>query len=327
MQRGKTKDLNLVSNPTEMKIILKEGKMALGEYEKRVMVAGVNFSGVWGDKVSNLEKMKAQIRQAAQIGVNIIVFPELSLSGYECGEEARAENKPCSMHVKLAETIPGPSTEEIAKLTKELGVYVIFGMPEKDVINPDIRYISAPVIGPQGLIGTYRKLHLAPTPIFTEPICFKAGPPELPLFETRYGLIGVQICYDFWLVPELTRLLYLQGARIVFNLAGSAAGPGKAEFMVQQTGCRATESLIYTVSCNHVGKDRTLSYYGHATIAGPLFPRLNKIFAEGGEREEIVSATLDLGALDLWQGYMKIKEVGRWKFISEQYKIIAEGKG
>lgn len=300
--------------------------MAPGEYEKSVMVAAVNFLGVWGNKADNLEKMKVQIRQAAQIGAKIIAFPELALSGYECGEEARAENRPCSMHAKTAETIPGPATEEIAKLTKELEVYVIFGMSEKDAKDPNIRYISAPVIGPEGLMGTYRKLHLAPLPIFTEPLCFKPGPPELPVFETRYGLIGVQICYDFWLVPELTRLLYLKGARIVFNLAGSAAGPGKAQFIVQQTGCRATESLIYAVSCNHVGKERTLSYYGHSTIAGPLFPRMSKIFAEGEEAEEIVCASLDLGALELFQSHLKIKKIGIWKFIAAEYEKIAKGE-
>lgn len=298
--------------------------MASGEYEKSLMVAAVNFLGVWGDKAANLEKMKIQVRQACQIGAKIIVFPELALSGYECGEEARAENKACSMHIKGAETIPGPATEEIIKLTKELGVYVIFGMPEKDPKDPSIRYISAPVIGPEGLIGTYRKIHLSPLPIFTEPICFRGGPPELPVFETRYGPIGVQICCDFWIFPELTRLLYLRGARIVFNPTSSPAGPGKAEFIVQQTGCRASENFIYTVSCNRVGKERTLYYYGHSTIAGPLFPRMNKIFAEGEETEEIVCASLDLGALELWQSNIKFKEIGRWKFISEQYKRIAE---
>jgi len=205
-------------------------------------------------------------------GANIIAFPELALSGYECGEEARSDKKPCAMHTEAAETIPGPSTEEIAKLAKELAVYVILGTPEKDDKDTNIRYVSAAIIGPEGVIGRYRKVSLAPLPIWTEPICFTPGS-ELPVFETKYGPIGIQLCMDFWKVPEYSRILYLKGARVIFNLSGSSSGPGKNEFMTEVKGCRGSESLVYTVSCNHVGKERTLSYYGHGTIAGPLYPR------------------------------------------------------
>jgi predicted amidohydrolase len=291
------------------------------KYEKTVAVACVNWHGTWGDKVANLEKIMAKISEAAQLGANIVVFPELALSGYECGEEVRKEQKPCSMHVEAAETIPGPATERVGKLTRELGVYVIFGMPEKDSRNPDTRYISAPVIGPDGLIGRYRKLHLAPTPIFTEDICFKPGN-ELPVFETNYGPIGVQICADFWNMPELSRILYLKGARIIFNLAGSAAGPGKSEFMTHQTAGRAIDSFVYTASCNHVGKERALSYYGHSTIAGPAFPRLSKIFAQGGEGEEIVMATLNFEWLHYMQSMIDVKKIGNWALIVKEYKQL-----
>lgn len=238
------------------------------KYEKVVTVSAVNFNPVWGDKAANLEKIKRMVTQAAQIGSNIIAFPELALSGYECGEEARRDKKPCAMHVAAAETIPGPSTEEIAKLTKELGVYVLLGMPERDAKDPDVRYISVAVIGPEGILGRYRKIAVAPPPIWTEQLCgFKPGN-ELPVFETRYGPIGVQICAAFWIIPEYTRILCHKGARIIFNCTGSNVGPGKIERMPQVTSTRGNESFVYAVSANLVGKERTISYYGHSCIAG-----------------------------------------------------------
>ncbi len=292
------------------------------KYEKTVTIACVNWSGVWGNKAANLEKMKGRVVEASKTGANIIAFPELALSGYECHEEARRDQKPCSMHQQAAETIPGPSTEEIAKLAKELGVYVIFGMPERDSKDPGVRYISAAVVGPEGILGSYRKINLGPPPKFTELICFRPGS-ELPVFETTYGPIGIQICKDFWIVPECSRILFLKGARIIFNLAGSPTGPGRDKFITQQTGCRSAESHIFTASVNHVGKERTLSYYGHSTIAGPSFPVQTRIFAQGGYAEEIVSATLSFESLHYSQSVSDVKNEVDWKLIANEYKQIA----
>ena len=73
-------------------------------------------------------------------------------------------------------------------LTRKLDIYVAFGMPEQDRDDPDTCYISCPLIGPDGLIGTYRKVHIGPLPMFTETKCFKGGN-AVPVFETRYGLV------------------------------------------------------------------------------------------------------------------------------------------
>ncbi len=200
------------------------------------------------------------------------------------------------MHKELAETIPGPSTNEIIALARDLDVYIIFGMPEKDEKNPDTLYISSVVTGPEGLLGAYRKLHLAPLPRFTESLCFSPGN-EIPVFKTRYGIIGVLICYDFYFFPELARIMALKGANLLVNTSASTTGPGKPYFLVQQTGSRATENCVYAASANLVGKEQSNSYYGHSVIAGPLTPRPAFIFAEGGETEEIVSATLSLKRL------------------------------
>jgi len=270
------------------------------KYEKTVTVSVVNFATVWGNKAANLAKIKSMITSASQIGSNIIAFPEMSLTGYECGEEARRDGKACSLHEEAAETIPGPSTEEVVELAKELGVYVLFGMPERDAKDPEVHYNSVAVIGPEGVLGSYRKIHLSSLPIWTDEICYRPGN-TIPVFETRYGPIGVQICQDFWVYPELSRILWLKGARLIFNCAGSAIGPGKTQLITQTTACRGAESFIYAASANLVGTERTISYYGHSTIAGPAFPSTIKVFAQGGEREEIVTATLSFERLHhLW---------------------------
>ncbi|MDO8690397.1 MAG: carbon-nitrogen hydrolase family protein, partial [Dehalococcoidia bacterium] len=140
-----------------------------------VTVGAVNWKGVWGDKSANLEKMKAKIREAARLGIDMLCFPELALTGYECSDEASSRQGPCALHAEGAETIPGPSTKEIAGLARELGIYVILGMPERDASDPRTLYISAAVVGPEGILGSYRKLHLATPPTWTEYYCFKPG--------------------------------------------------------------------------------------------------------------------------------------------------------
>lgn len=266
------------------------------EYQETVSVACVNFCPEWGDKAANLSKIKAVSKQAADQGNNIIVFPELALTGYGCERKTDEAKKPCSMHHELAETVPGSATDEITDLARKLDVYIIFGMPEKDRTDPDILYISSVIIGPEGLLGAYRKLHLAPLPRFTESLCFSTGN-EVPVWTTRYGIIGILICYDFYFFPELARIMTLKGAELLVNTSASTSGPGKPYFIVQQTGSRATENCVYAASANLVGKERTKSFYGHSVIAGPLLPRPAFIFAEGGETEEIVSATLSLKKL------------------------------
>ena len=261
-----------------------------------VSVACVNFSTKWGNKAANLARIKAMSRQAARQGSQVIVFPELALSGYECADMQTGGKKSCAMHGDLAETVPGPSTRDICALARELGVCIVFGMPERDETDPDLLYICSVIAGPQGLIGKYRKLHLAPLPRFTERLCFTPGD-SIPVFPTRFGTLGVLICYDFYFYPELARIMTLKGADLLINTSASGTGPGKPCFITQQTGCRATENGVYAASANLVGKERTNSYYGHSVIAGPCPPRPATVFARGGDTEEIVSATLNLNML------------------------------
>ena len=285
--------------------------------QKTVSIACINFSTRWGDKASNLSKMKKLTAEAARQGNNMVVFPELALSGYECSKGGSREMNSCRMHRESAEVIPGPSTDEMRALAKKLDVYIIFGMPEQDKSNPDVRYISSVVIGPEGILGAYRKIHLAPLPRFQESICFSPGN-NIPVWQTRYGTIGVLICYDFYFFPELARIMALKGATLLINTSASAAGPGKADFIVQQTGCRATENLVYAASANLVGKERTKEYYGHSVIAGPCTPRPAFVYAEGGETDEIVSATLSFPKLAAYNDMLNWKQSRRSHLIDTE---------
>jgi predicted amidohydrolase len=291
-------------------------------YQKTVSVACINFHTAWGDKAVNVAKMKRFTAEAAGQGNNIIIFPELALSGYECSEDISAEKKSCQMHRELAEVIPGPSTEEMAQLAKDLDVYIIFGMPEQDKTNSDRRYISSVVIAPQGILGAYRKIHLPPAPRFTESLCFCPGD-AVPVWETRYGNIGVLICYDFYFFPELARIMALKGATLLINTTASAAGPGKPYYLVQQTGARATENLVYAASANLVGKERTKTYYGHSVIAGPHNPKPAFVFAEGGETEEIVSATLSFPRLRAYTELLDWKKRRRSQLINKEMNKVS----
>ena len=105
--------------------------------------------------------------------------------------------------------------------------------------------------------------------------------------------------------------------------AASASGPGKPYYIVQQTGSRATENLVYAASANLVGKERTKTYYGHSVIAGPHHPRPAYVFAEGGETEEIVSATLSFTDLKSYTEKLDWKKNRQFQLINQEMSKFA----
>jgi predicted amidohydrolase len=214
----------------------------------------------------------------------------------------------------------------MAGLAKELNMYVLFGMPERDAKDPQKKYISTAIVGPEGVLGSYRKMHLATPPVWTEYYCFKPGN-DLPVFETRYGPIGIQICADFWMYPELSRLLLLKGARIIFNTVGSAISPGKIDLMVNETTSRGQSTQCYIVSCNHIGTERTISYYGNTTIGGPGFPKFQRTLVRSESIEEIVWATVSFETLARSRQIFLVKEAGNWDLIAREYRKVADSMG
>ena len=295
-------------------------------------VAAVNFAPVDDDKHATVEKMIDNVREAGRQGADLVVFPENAIPGPEdC--TCREVGGPCPAHLEDAETIPGPMTDAVQKVAHEFDLYVCFGMAEADADDPRVLYKAAAVVGPDGALGSYRKVHLGTLPWVTEGITYQPGD-SLPVFPTRFGGIGVQICYDFWFNPELTRILALKGAQLIVNCAGSFEAPGRKDTMTATAVARAAENLVYTVTSNSTGgpgdanrysgseltsSKRASVFTGNSLITGPAFPRFGEVLAQAGDMEEIVFATLSGDRLARWDAVFPWPEWrrGRLKGASE----------
>ena len=192
-----------------------------------ITVGCVNFASVERDKAATLDRILGIVSDAARQGCDLVVFPELALNTWGSCPDCAAAHSPCGWHIEQAELIPGPSTEAVAALAADLGIHVVFGMEESDPAAAGVIYNAAAVVTPDGVLGSYRKIHLG---IPLETNRFTPGD-ALPVFETRLGPIGISICYDFYNNPELSRILALKGARILVNPTGSRNLPGKAAMM------------------------------------------------------------------------------------------------
>ncbi|MEM1515773.1 MAG: carbon-nitrogen hydrolase family protein [Candidatus Bathyarchaeia archaeon] len=254
------------------------------KYYRNVTVAVVNFHAEWGNKRANLEKIKRYIERAHKEKVDLILFPELALTGAEVESEIK-------MHRELAEPIPGPTTIEMAEFSRKFNMYIVWGMPEIDR-NNGLYYNTAVIVGPEGLLGVYRKIH----PWVPERWCSKGS--DYPVFETKFGPIGIGICYDNYFFPEVARIYALKGVRLYLNPTAVPVieGFGVHDFIVHQLLARAGENLFYVASADLVGKELTIKFAGYSLIAGPCHPKLSHIYAGPAsmENEEMLIATLDL---------------------------------
>lgn len=303
-------------------------------YPDIVTVACVNFAGVASDGTSSkryrLDKMINQVRDAKRQGAQLVVFPESALGalGSTC-DACAVESGPSPAHLAWAETIPGPSTDVLAELAAELELYIVFGIDEVAPERPGHLHNSAVLVGPEGIVGTYRKLHLG------HPLETRHYTPgnQLPVFQTALGPIGILICYDFWSNPELSRLLALKGARILVNPTRSAANPGKADYVRNTTVVRAQENLCYAISANWTGPAAGEGgSVGNSTIAGPAYPAFNKVFAAAGNEEQVLVATLNFKQLGRWYDLFPWRE---WRLdperqqpvthlVAEEFKALAQ---
>src|SRR6266508_3709161 len=217
-----------------------------------------------GEKGRNLEACLARLEEAAGAGAELLVLPECALPGYmfDSAEEA----------MPFAEEVPGPSTHSLADACRRLGAHVVCGLLERD---GDLLRNSAVLVGPDGLVGVYRKTHLP----FLGVDRFTTPGDELPVFDTPLGRIGLEICYDLRF-PEVTRTLALRGAEIV---AHPTNFPMAAKVQTELiTLARAAENRIYLLTANRVGKERWGEFCGWSQIVDPFGKRL----AEAGETEE-----------------------------------------
>jgi N-carbamoylputrescine amidase len=245
------------------------------------------------DRKANLELAVERIREAAKRGAQIISMQELFLSQYFC----RAEDADL---FDLAEPIPGPTTEALAKIARELKVALVVSIFERRAAG--IYHNSAAVLDADGaMLGIYRKMHIPDDPSYYEKFYFTPGDLGFPTFQTKYGRVAVQICWDQW-YPEGARLASLQGANVIFFPTSIGWHPKeKAEFGAAQLDAwrtiqrsHAIANGVYVAVANRVGlegpADSGLEFWGNSFIAAPF----GEVLAEAPkDKEEILVMECD----------------------------------
>lgn len=223
--------------------------------EAAVVVASIQMEPRIGETAANVAHSLLMIEEAAGQGANLIVLPELCNTGYvfRSRKEARA----------LAEPVPeGPSATAWLEIAARLGLHIVAGITERDGEN---LYNAAVIIGPDGLIGRYRKVHLWAD----EALYFTPGNLGFPVFDTALGRIGCHICYDCWF-PESFRLAAIQGAEIICVPTNWVPIPGQdptREAMANIIVMGAAHSnSVFVAAANRIGTERGQAFIGQSLI-------------------------------------------------------------
>ncbi len=250
---------------------------------REVTVAAVQMRPVLNEMEENLVRMADYIAKiCGSQKVDIIVFPELITTGYECGVR----------FTDLAQRVPGASVNVLAQRAAEFGVYVAFGMPAKEKVE-SILFNTAVLIGPDGeLIGDYRKVHLKGE----ERMTFRAGF-RYPIFETKFGNIGLLLGYDL-AFPEAARTLALDGAELILVCANWEK-PRNEEWRTYVMA-RAFENSCFIAAANRVGEDVTYSFIGDSMIVGPRGQILASLAGEIDPKTNEPAEGYALARIDLY---------------------------
>ncbi len=241
---------------------------------RAVRVAVVQSAPRLGDVDGNLAACITYLDRAAATDSDLVVFPECALSGYMLSNAQSAR--------RCADSIPGHLTDALCATCQRHGLHCVVGMLETE--GPSL-YNTAVLIGPDGVIGRYRKSHIACIGVdcFTSP-----GNDPYEVFTTSIGRIGLQICYD-WRFPEITRVLALQGAEIIIHPTNSPIQAREiAEFI---TRARAAENAVFFVTANRCGTEGGTAFFGWSQIIDPRGRRV----VEAGAEETMLTADLELG--------------------------------
>lgn len=235
--------------------------------KQKISVAAIQLS-CSSSVEENLAKTIAAIRKAASSGARLICLQELFSSLYFCQSEDHEQ-------FRLAESIPGPTTNAISKVAAELSVVVVCGVFERRA--PGLFHNSAVVIESDGNIaGIYRKMHIPDDPYFYEKFYFTPGDLGFKCFDTSVGKVGVCICWDQWF-PEAARLTALAGAEILVYptaigwQAAEKEAYGASQLSAWQTMMRshAIANGVFLVAPNRVGVEDQIEFWGHSFIVDP----------------------------------------------------------
>ena len=260
------------------------------------------------DKQANLQKAQDKIKEAAAMGAQIVCLQELFTSLYFCDVEDYD-------NFKLAEPIPGPSTETLSRVAKEAGVAIIASLFEKR--TQGLYHNTTAVLDADGrYLGKYRKMHIPDDPAYYEKFYFTPGDLGYKVFQTRFAKVGVLICWDQW-YPEASRITSLMGAEILFypTAIGWATSQDEAtnteQYNAWQTIQRshAVANGLHVVSVNRVGMEQNgaMKFWGGSFIANPF----GSIICQAShEKEEVHVEELDLDKTDSYRTH--------WPFLRDR---------
>jgi predicted amidohydrolase len=230
--------------------------------KEKIKLALAQISSRRESKKRNLQKIEEFTVKAKEKAADLVIFPELSLTGYVLHDQI----------YELAETIPGPSTKRIEDLAKKTGMHIIFGMPELSEKTKATIFNTAVFVGQKGFIGKYRKMYLPTHSVFEEKRYFRSGY-QTATFNTPIGNIGLFICYDIFF-PEICRLTRLKGAELMVCISASpAVRRGYFEIL---TAARALENTAFLAYVNLVGVEDGLQFWGGSRLVSPTGAPLAK---------------------------------------------------
>ena len=260
-------------------------------------MVGLVQSGCSADIDRNTEGALDGIRSAAAQGAQIVCLQELFRSRYFCQTEDHS-------HFQLAEPVPGPTTERLGQLAGELEVVIVASLFERRAEG--LYHNTAAILDADGTcLGRYRKMHIPDDPQFYEKFYFTPGDLGFPTWNTRYGRIGVLICWDQW-YPEAARLTALGGAQLLFYptaigwLPAEKAQYGASQHSAWETMQRshAVANGVFVVAVNRVGHEPSdaggIEFWGGSFVADPY----GNVLAKAGREPDVLVVPCDLVAVD-----------------------------
>jgi N-carbamoylputrescine amidase len=273
-----------------------------------------------GNPEENFQKTIAKTREAAKKGAQIVCLQELFRSLYFCDVEDY-EN------FKLAEAIPGPSTDALSKLAAELGIVIIASLFEKR--TQGIYHNTTAVLDADGTyLGKYRKMHIPDDPSYFEKFYFTPGDLGYKVFKTKFATIGVLICWDQW-YPEAARLTALTGAEVLFypTAIGWATSQDELtnseQFNAWQTiqKSHAVANGLHVVSVNRVGFEQNgaMKFWGGSFVSNPLG---RVLYQASHDKEEVEVVEIDLNRTDSvrvhWP-FMRDRRIDSYSAITKRF--------
>jgi predicted amidohydrolase len=259
---------------------------------------------VLNDKDKNIEIIAKTVEESQ---ADMAVFGELFLTGYMCRDNL----------TKLAEPIDGKSVNKIKKIAEEHDTHIVFGMPESAKMTTGLVYNTAALVYPDGKVEKYRKLHLANFGPFEEHLYFAKGG-KVPVFETRFGKLGMLICFDCFF-PELPKIYALKGADLLVHI--SASPSATRVFFEKIMVARAIENTVFFTFTNLVGTELNMVFWGGNAVIDPRGEPVAK-----GEyfKEQVVECEIDLKDLKVAREYRPTIRETRVELFSELQKLLED---